>query len=140
MVYQFVVHIDKINQMEMFYGDETIAYLMEHANDLADEFSKFDDIFTLTPNAHDQYVEVVKQTATDIDVLLKDTDDNKSGKTPSTVRSPVHGKITGSYGAGDGIITYTPNIGFVGKDSFDFKVNDGTTDSEVKTIYITVHK
>ena len=48
MVYQFVVHIDKINQMEMFYGDETIAYLMEHANDLADEFSKFDDIFTLT--------------------------------------------------------------------------------------------
>ena len=99
-----------------------------------------DDIFTLTPNAHDQYVEVVKQTATDIDVLLKDTDDNKSGKTPSTVRSPVHGKITGSYGAGDGIITYTPNIGFVGKDSFDFKVNDGTTDSEVKTIYITVHK
>jgi hypothetical protein len=48
MVYQFVVHIDKINQMEMFYGDETIAFLMEHANDLADEFSKFDDIFTLT--------------------------------------------------------------------------------------------
>ena len=99
-----------------------------------------DDIFTLVPNAHDQRVEVVKQTATDIDVLLKDTDDNKSGKTPSTVRSPVHGKITGSYGAGDGIITYTPNVGFVGEDSFDFKVNDGTTDSEVKTIYITVHK
>ena len=99
-----------------------------------------DDIFTLVPNAHDQYVEVVKQTATNIDVLLKDTDDNKSGKTPSTVRQPVHGKITGSYGAGDGIITYTPNVGFVGEDSFDFKVNDGTTDSEVKTIYITVHK
>ena len=99
-----------------------------------------DDIFTLVPNAHDQHVEVVKQTATDINVLLKDTDDNKSGKTPSTVREPVHGKITGSYGAGDGIITYTPNVGFVGNDSFDFKVNDGTTDSEVKTIYITVHK
>ena len=99
-----------------------------------------DDIFTLTPNAYDQRVETTKETAVNINVMLNDNDDNVSGKTPSTVRSPVHGKITGSYGAGDGVITYTPNVGFVGEDSFDFKVNDGTTDSEVKTIYITVHK
>ena len=99
-----------------------------------------DDIFTLTPNAYDQNVEVVKETAKDINVLLLDTDDNAGSKTPSTVRDPAHGKITGSYGSGDGTITYTPNVGFVGKDSFDFKVSDGTTNSEVKTIYITVHK
>jgi hypothetical protein len=48
MIYQFVDHIEKINQMEMFYGDETIGFLMQHANDLADEFSKFDNIFILT--------------------------------------------------------------------------------------------
>ena len=99
-----------------------------------------DDVFTLTPNAYNQSVNVIKETATNIDVMLTDNDDNVSGKTPSTVRNPAHGKITGSYGAGDGVITYTPNVGFVGQDSFDFKVNDGTTDSEVKTIYITVHK
>jgi hypothetical protein len=99
-----------------------------------------DDVFTLTPNAYDQRVETAKETAVNINVMLNDEDDNVSGKTPSTVRTPAHGKITGSYGAGDGTITYTPNVGFVGQDSFDFKVNDGTTDSEVKTIYITVHK
>ena len=99
-----------------------------------------DDVFTLTPNAYDQRVETAKETAVNINVMLNDNDDNVSGKTPSTVREPAHGKITGSYGAGDGTITYTPNVGFVGEDSFDFKVNDGTTDSEVKTIYITVHK
>ena len=99
-----------------------------------------DDIFTLTPNAYNQKVEIVKETATDINVLLLDNDDNSGSKTPSTVREPAHGKITGSYGSGDGTITYTPNVGFIGQDSFDFKVSDGTTNSNVKTIFITVHK
>ena len=99
-----------------------------------------DDIFTLTPNAFDQNVNAVKETATDINVLLQDTDDNSGSKTPSTVKQPVHGVISGSYGSGDGTITYTPAIGFVGKDFFTFKVNDGTTDSETKTVFITVKK
>jgi hypothetical protein len=99
-----------------------------------------DNIFTLTPNAFDQYVNAVKETAIDINVLALDTDDNSSSKTPSTVRNPAHGVITGSYGSGDGTITYTPAIGFVGEDSFNFKVNDGTTDSETKTVFITVKK
>ena len=99
-----------------------------------------DDIFTLTPNAFDQNVNAFKETATDINVLLLDTDDNSGSKTPSTVRNPSHGVISGSYGSGDGTITYTPAIGFIGEDSFTFKVNDGTTDSETKTIFITVKK
>ena len=99
-----------------------------------------DKIFTLTPNAFDQRVNAVKETALDINVLLPDTDANSGSKTPSTVRQPSHGAITGRYGSGDGTITYTPAVGFVGEDSFTFKVNDGTTDSEVKTIFITVKK
>ena len=99
-----------------------------------------DDIFTLTPNAYDQRIDVIKETATDINVLALDNDSNSGSKTPSTVRNPVHGVITGSYGSGDGTITYTPAIGFTGEDSFTFKVNDGTTDSETKTIFITVKK
>jgi len=99
-----------------------------------------DDIFTLTPNAFDQHVEVVKETAKDINVLLSDTDDNSGSKTPSTIKNPSHGVISGSFGSGDGTITYTPAIGFVGEDFFRFKVNDGTTDSETKTVFITVKK
>ncbi len=34
--------------MEMFYGDETLGFLMEHAKDLADQFSKFEDIYIIT--------------------------------------------------------------------------------------------
>ena len=99
-----------------------------------------DDIFTLTPNAFDQRVIAVKETAIDINVLALDTDSNAGSKTPSTIRNPVHGAITGSYGSGDGTITYTPAVGFTGEDSFSFKVNDGTTDSDTKTVFITVNK
>lgn len=98
------------------------------------------EIFTLTPNAWDQQVLTSKGTAIDINVLAPDTDDNSGSKTPSTVRNPIHGIISGAYGSGDGTITYTPNPGFVGKDNFTFKVSDGTTNSETKTVYITVTK
>jgi len=35
-------------------------------------------------------------------------------------------------------LTYTPNANYVGPDAFTFKVNDGTTDSNVATVRITV--
>ena len=102
-----------------------------------------DNVFTLKPNAWDQYVDVDKETATDINVLLYDTDANAPAsttyvKTPSIVSNPKHGTITGSFGAGDGTITYPPVGNFVGQDKFTFKVNDTVSDSDIKTVYITI--
>ena len=97
-----------------------------------------DDTFTLTPNVHDQNYSTYKDTAIDINVLRRDSDDNTSTKTPSIVGNPRHGVISGSFGSGDGIITYTPVSSYVGKDSFTFKVNDTITDSNVATVYITI--
>ena len=46
----------------------------------------------------------------------------------------------GSLGAvaTNGKVNYTPNPNFNGTDSFTFKVNDGTVDSSVATVTITV--
>lgn len=99
-----------------------------------------DDIFTITPNAYDQHVETTKDTATTIDVMLYDQDQNISSKTPSIVTNPTKGVISGSFGGGDGVITYTPNTGIVGKDFFRFNVSDGTETSETKTIFIQITK
>ena len=38
----------------------------------------------------------------------------------------------------DGSFSYTPNDGFVGEDSFGYVVDDGTEDSQVATVTITV--
>ena len=40
----------------------------------------------------------------------------------------------------DGSFTYTPAAGFTGSDSFTCKANDGTTDSNVVTVTITVNQ
>jgi gliding motility-associated-like protein len=52
----------------------------------------------------------------------------------SIVTQPGHGALTGS-GAN---LTYTPALNFFGSDSFTFKNNDGTTDSNTATVSITV--
>ena len=98
------------------------------------------DIFTLTPNAFDQYVTARKDTAIDINVLLGDNDSNVGSKTPAFVTQPTKGIMSGAFGSGDGTVTYTPNTGIVGQDFFKFKVSDGTTDSDTKTVFITITK
>ena len=106
-----------------------------------------DDVFTLTPNAYDQHVDVIKNTATDINVLNGDNDENVGSKVPIfpdgdtavSYRPWVkNGKLTGSFGAGDGTLTYTPNRNFVGRDKFEFYVSDGGSTSDIKTVYIRV--
>ena len=50
------------------------------------------------------------------------------------VGTPAHGTLTGT--APD--VTYTPAANYNGSDSFTFTVNDGTVDSNVATVSITV--
>ena len=75
----------------------------------------------------------------EINVLGPDTDENYRVKTPGIRANPSHGTLSGSdFAAGIGTIDYTPTTGLTGKDLFTFTVNDGTTTSDIKTIYITV--
>jgi hypothetical protein len=54
--------------------------------------------------------------------------------TYSLVDGPQHGTLTGS-GANR---TYIPDTDYAGLDSFTFKANDGTADSNIATVTITV--
>ena len=68
-------------------------------------------------------------------VLTNDTDADGNVLTAVLVTSVSHGTLTlGS----DGSFVYTPSAGISGADSFTYKANDGTIDSNVATVSITV--
>ncbi len=67
-------------------------------------------------------------------ITLVGTDVDGNPLTFAIVTPPTKGKLTGIAPN----VTYTPNLDFNGTDSFTFKANDGTVDSNVSTVNITV--
>ena len=58
--------------------------------------------------------------------------------TYAIVSQPKSGTIT-DLNEDTGSLVYTSDAGFTGKDSFTFKANDGTVDSNTATVTITVN-
>ncbi len=84
------------------------------------------------PVANAQTLTTTIGTAKAITLTGSDADSNPL--TYTVVATPTQGTLSGAAPA----LIYTPNAGFVGNDSFTFKVNDGAADSAVATISITV--
>lgn len=68
-------------------------------------------------------------------LLANDSDPEGSALTAILVSGPSNGSLTLNA---DGTFSYTPNSGFTGTDSFTYKANDGSLDSNVATMTITV--
>jgi hypothetical protein len=62
---------------------------------------------------------------------------NGHALTYSVVTGPAHGILGAFTGA---VATYTPTSGYIGGDSFTFKVTDGVSTSPVATVSITVNQ
>ncbi|MDQ3044667.1 MAG: Ig-like domain-containing protein, partial [Chloroflexota bacterium] len=84
------------------------------------------------PVANNQSVTTNEDVAAEITLTASDADGNTL--TYSIVSGPANGTLTGT-GANR---TYTPNANYNGSDSFTFKANDGTVDSNTATVSITV--
>ena len=91
---------------------------------------------TNPPVADDQ--KVTANTADPTEITLSATDPGGSALTYAIVSQPKSGTITG-LNEDTGSLVYTSNDGFTGKDSFTFKANDGTVDSNTATVTITVN-
>ena len=69
-------------------------------------------------------------------MLANDTDvDGSTADRGTWSTGPAHGTLTLNA---DGSFTYTPDANFNGTDSFTYKANDGTADSNTATVTITV--
>jgi hypothetical protein len=86
--------------------------------------------------ANNQAINVIKNTATP--VTLTATDPNNDPLTYTIVSQPAHGGVTPTTINGPAARTYTPTTDYLGTDSFTFKANDGTLDSNTATVNINV--
>jgi VCBS repeat-containing protein len=68
-------------------------------------------------------------------VLANDTDVEGDPLTAALVAGPSHGTLALSS---SGSFTYTPAANYNGADSFTYKANDGTADSNVATVTLTI--
>src|SRR5207245_2366312 len=84
------------------------------------------------PVASNQAVVTDEDTAKAI--TLGATDVEGSPLTYAIVTAPAHGTLSGTAPN----LTYTPAANYNGSDSFTFKANDGSLDSNVATVTITV--
>jgi hypothetical protein len=85
------------------------------------------------PVANSQNLSVNANTS--LPITLTATDADNDPLTYSIATSPANGNLTGTPPN----VTYTPNFGYSGPDSFTFTANDGQTNSAPATISITVN-
>jgi hypothetical protein len=85
------------------------------------------------PVADDQSVVTDEDIARAIVLTASDADGD--ALTYTVVDGPANGVLTGTPPD----LTYTPNLDYAGADSFTFRANDGTADSNLATVSITVN-
>ena len=87
------------------------------------------------PNAVDLFYSTKINTSINLDLIAVDLnfDDNI---TYTIVSNPSNGTASLSGNK----VTYTPSTNYIGTDTFTYKANDGTADSDTKTVSIKVFK
>ena len=104
-----------------------------HSGDLSEGLS-VRCIQNMLPVAFDQAITVVEQNSTNNSITLQADDEDKELVSYTVVSQPLHGSLSGVAPN----LTYTPDIGYDGNDSFTFKVNDGAEDSNIATVDISI--
>lgn len=74
------------------------------------------------------------QQGTPVAISLAASDPDNNPLTYRVASQPTSGVLAGTAPA----LTYTPNLGFTGNDSFTFIANDGQADSNIATVSIVV--
>ena len=124
-----------------FSGTDTFTY---QANDGTDDSNVATVTITVAavvnnpPVANNDAYSVPHDTTLSVaadGVLGNDTDAESDPLTAAKETDPSHGSVTLNA---DGSFTYTPDGSFSGADTFTYKANDGTSDSNVATVTITV--
>ncbi len=126
-----------------FNGVDTFAYTVEvtHSDgSVTTETSTVTVTVNPVQDAQDDTAVTDQDTPVTIDVLANDTFNASSTVAVISTSNPSNGNVTIET---DGTVTYTPNAGFTGTDSFTYTVQvthaDGSTTTETATVTVTVN-
>jgi hypothetical protein len=112
----------------MLSGTQSFALTMPGSGD--------DDSTTNTaPIAEDDDAYVGIDTPTTIDVLSNDSDEDDDTLAITDITTPSHGTAVKDD---NGNITYTPDAGYEGDDSFEYTISDGNDGEDTAKVSITV--
>ncbi|MBB17585.1 hypothetical protein CMK22_20150, partial [Candidatus Poribacteria bacterium] len=118
-----------------YFGTDTFQFKV---NDGTNESSLSTVTITVTPVsdipvANDSSRETAEDNA--IAITLTATDADNDTLTYTFITQPKNGNLSGTAPN----LTYTPNANYFGTDTFQFKVNDGTNESSLSTVTITIN-
>jgi len=67
MTNSFAIHLKKVYELETFYGDQTLSYLLEHAISFNEQLETFEYIYSLTETETEEEQKEFNFDETEID-------------------------------------------------------------------------
>ncbi len=119
-----------------FTGSDSITYQIDDGNGGSDSATITINVNLANgaPVANDDLVSTFGNEPVSFNVLLNDSDPDNDKLLTTVVSEPAHGSLTND---GD-TFTYTPDNGFAGTDSFEYKIEDGKGGEDTAVVRISV--
>jgi endonuclease G len=124
-------YLASVDQVESLTGYNFFSNVPQDIQDAVE--SRLDAVNNSAPVAASQSVNTTQNTPVSIALTATDANVNNS-LGYSIVSAPVHGTLSGTAPN----LTYTPANNYSGTDSFTFKANDSTADSNTATVNINI--
>lgn len=119
-----------------YNGGDSFTYTINDGNGNVDSATVSLTVNPVNDNpvAGDDSASTDEDVSVDVDVLANDSDIDGDTLSVSSVGSAANGTVVNN---GDGTVTYTPDPGFFGSDTFSYSVTDGTA-SDTGNVTVTV--
>ena len=119
-----------------YAGSDSFIYRVKDVNGLYSNKAKVTlTMLNKVPTVSNQAIKLIQDTKAEFSLIAKDLDNDTLAVT--ITQKPAHGSLKLGTGLA---VTYTPSKNYVGTDSFKYKVNDASVDSNEATVKLTMTK